>query len=222
MAPPVAALHFAPNLVSVSAKGMAALHPHRRPSTRLPGDAGGERRPSQRGRLQREQLPAPALRALASAQLPVPRPFSGPFGQARPRAAIDRAAGVRHARRDLPARVLRSRKSFRGTLRRWGHGRPPDNVNAQGGLISGKLAGWRVGDARVLTRSRGFAVADLGGRLHLLASAIEVHVAARRLRRIVPLGIRPNGTIPFRRGRPSSGSTRPSRSLPGVLLCAKR
>ena len=40
---------------------MAALHPHRRPSSRLPGDAGGERHPSQRGRLQREQLPAPAF-----------------------------------------------------------------------------------------------------------------------------------------------------------------
>ena len=59
-----------------------------------------------------------ALRALASAQLPVPRPFSGPFGQARPRAAIGRAAGVRHARRDLPTRVLRSRKSFCRALQR--------------------------------------------------------------------------------------------------------
>ena len=31
------------------------------PSSRLPGDEGGEQYPSQRGRLQREQLPAPAL-----------------------------------------------------------------------------------------------------------------------------------------------------------------
>ena len=38
-----------------------------------------------------------ALCALASAQLPAPRPFSGPFGQARPWAAIGRAAGVRRA-----------------------------------------------------------------------------------------------------------------------------
>lgn len=104
---------------------------------------------------------------------------------------------------------------------RWGHGRPPDNVNAQGGLISGRLVGWRVGDARDLTRSRGFAVADPGGRLHLPASVVEVHVAARRLRRIVPLGIRPNGTIRLRGERPSSDSTRPSRSPPGVFIMRK-
>ena len=103
---------------------------------------------------------------------------------------------------------------------RWGHGRPPDNVNVQGGLISGKLAGWRVGDARDLTRGRGFAVGD-PEKLHSLALAIEVHVAARRLRGIVPLGIRPNGTIPFRGERPSSDSTRPSRSPPGVFIMRK-
>lgn len=44
----------------------------------------------------------------------------GPFGRVRPRAAIDRAASVRHARRDLPTRVLRSGKSFCGALRRCG------------------------------------------------------------------------------------------------------
>ena len=60
---------------------------------------------------------------------------------------------------------------------------------------NGRLAGWRVGDARDLTRSRGFATAGFGARLHLPASVVEVHVAARRLRRIVPVGIRPNGTI---------------------------
>lgn len=102
---------------------------------------------------------------------------------------------------------------------RWGHGRPFDN--AQRRALPGRLAGWRVGDARDLTRSRGFAVADPGGRLHLPASVVEVHVAARRLRRIVPLGIRPNGTIPFREERPSSDSTRPSRSPPGVFIMRK-
>ena len=104
-------------------------------------------------------------------------------------------------------------------LLRWGHGRPFDN--AQRRALPGRLVGWRVGDARDLTRSRGFAVADPGGRLHLPASVVEVHVAARRLRRIVPLGIRPNGTIPFREERPSSDSTRPSRSLPGVFIMRK-
>lgn len=105
---------------------------------------------------------------------------------------------------------------------RWEHGRPPDNVNAQCGLISGKLAGWRVGDARVLTRSRGFAAADPGGRLHLPASVIEVHVAARRLRRIVPLGIRPNGTIPFRGGGRLRARPDPPGRRRAFLLCAKR
>ena len=77
---------------------------------------------------------------------------------------------------------------------------PPDN--AQGRALPGRLVGWRVGDARDLTRSRGFAAADPGERLHLPALVVEVHVAARRLRGIVPLGIRPNGTIPLRgRGR---------------------
>ena len=41
-------------------------------------------------------------------------------------------------------------------------------------------------------------MADPDGRLDSLAFAIEVHVAARRLRRIVPLEIRPNGTISLR------------------------
>ena len=104
---------------------------------------------------------------------------------------------------------------------RWGHVRPPDNVNAQGGLFSGKLAGWRVGDARDLTRGRGFAAAGTGGRLHSLASAIEVHVAASRLWRIAPLGIRPNGAISFRGERPSSGSTRPFESSSGVFIMRK-
>ena len=61
-----------------------------------------------------------ALRALAATQLPAPRPFSGPFGQVRPQAAIGGADGVRHARCDLPTRVLRSRKSFCGALQRCG------------------------------------------------------------------------------------------------------
>lgn len=102
---------------------------------------------------------------------------------------------------------------------RWGHGRPFDN--AQRRALPGRLVGWRVGDARDLTRSRGFAAADPSGRLHLPASVVEVHVAARRLRRIVPLGIRPNGTIPLRGERPSSDSTRPSRSPPGVFIMRK-
>ena len=58
-------------------------------------------------------------------------------------------------------------------------------------------------------------------KLHSLVLAIEVHVAARRLRRIVPLGIRPNGTIPLRGERPSSGSTRPFESSPGVFIMRK-
>ena len=53
------------------------------------------------------------------------------------------------------------------------------------------------------------------------ASVVEVHVAARRLRRIVPLGIRPNGTIPLRGERPSSGSTRSFESSPGVFIMRK-
>lgn len=101
-----------------------------------------------------------------------------------------------------------------------GHGSPPDN--AQGRVFPGRLLGWRIGDVRGLTRSRDFAAADPGGRLHLLASVVEVHVAARRLWRIVPLGIRPNGTIWFRGERPSSGSTRPFESPSAFLLCAKR
>ena len=102
---------------------------------------------------------------------------------------------------------------------RWGHGRPFDN--AQRWSLLGRLAEWRFGDVRDLTRSRGFAAVDTGGRLHLLASVVEVHVAARRLRRVVPLGIRPNGTIPFRGERPSSDPTRPSRSPPGVFIMRK-
>ena len=35
------------------------------------------------------------------------------------------------------------------------------------------------------------------------------------------MGIRPNGTIPFRGERPSSDSTRPSRSPPGVFIMRK-
>lgn len=81
--------------------------------------------------------------------------------------------------------------------------------------------GWRVGDARDLTRSRGFAAADPGERLHLPASVVEVHVAARRLRRVVPLGIRPNGTIPLRGEGPSSGSTRPFELSSGVFIMRK-
>ena len=87
--------------------------------------------------------------------------------------------------------------------------------------LPGGLAGWRFGDARDLTRSRGFAAADSGGRLHFSASVVEVHVAARRLRRIVPLGIRPNETIRLRGERPSSGSTRPFELSPGVFIMRK-
>lgn len=85
----------------------------------------------------------------------------------------------------------------------------------------GGLAGWRFGDARDLTRSRGFAAAGFGARLHLPASVVEVHVAARRLRRIVPLGIRPNGTIPLRGERPSSDSTRPFELSSGIFIMRK-
>lgn len=81
----------------------------------------------------------------------------------------------------------------------------------------------RFGDAWELTRSRGFAAADPGARLHLPASVVEVHVAARRLRRIVPLGICSNGTIRLRGERLFSGSTRSFELSSGVfLLCAKR
>lgn len=62
---------------------------------------------------------------------------------------------------------------------------------------------------------------ELGARLHLPASVVEVHVAARRLRRIVPLGIRPNGTIPLRGEGPSSGSTRPFELSSGVFIMRK-
>ena len=103
---------------------------------------------------------------------------------------------------------------------RWGHGRPPDNV--QGRALPGRLVGWRFWDVRDLTRSRGFAAADPGGRLHLPASVVEVHVAVRRLRRIVPLGIRPNGTIPLTgRDRLRTRPDPPGRRL-AFLLCAKR
>ena len=85
----------------------------------------------------------------------------------------------------------------------------------------GGLAGWCFGDARDLTRSRGFAAAGFGARLHLPASVVEVHVAARRLRRIVPLGIRPNGTIPLRGERPSSDSTRPFELSSGIFIMRK-
>lgn len=87
--------------------------------------------------------------------------------------------------------------------------------------LPGRLAGWRFGDARDLTRSRGFAAAGFGARLHLPASVVEVHVAARRLRRIVPLGIRPNGTIRLRGERPSSGSIRPFELSSGVFIMRK-
>ena len=72
-----------------------------------------------------------------------------------------------------------------------------------------------------VTRSRGFAAADPGARLHLSASVVEVHVAARRLWRIVPLGIHPNGTILLRGERPSSGSTRPFELSSGVFYYAQ-
>ena len=62
---------------------------------------------------------------------------------------------------------------------------------------------------------------ELGARLHLPASVVEVHVAARRLRRIVPLGIRPNGTIPLRGEGPSLGSTRPFELSSGVFIMRK-
>ena len=87
--------------------------------------------------------------------------------------------------------------------------------------LPGRLAGWRFGDARDLTRSRGFAAAGFGARLHLPASVVEVRVAARRLRRIVPLGIRPNGTIRLRGERPSLGSTRPFELSSGVFIMRK-
>ena len=115
--------------------------------------------------------------------------------------------------------VLDPPRRFRLPLR-WGHGRRLGNANVQGAL-PGRLAGWRVGDARDLTRSRGFAAAGFGGRQHYSASVVEAHVAARRLRGIVPLGIRPNGTIPLRGERPSSGSTRPFESSPGVFIMRK-
>ena len=80
----------------------------------------------------------------------------------------------------------------------------------------GRVPGGKV------TRSRGFAAADPGARLHLPASVVEVHVAARRLRGIVPLGIRPNGTIPLRgRGRLRARPD-PSNRRRAFLLCAKR
>lgn len=118
-----------------------------------------------------------------------------------------------------PPRRVRARRGGSGSRCAGGHGRSPDN--AQRRALPGRLVGWRVGDARDLTRSRGFAVADPGGRLHLPASVVEVHVAARRLRGIVPLGIRPNGTIPFRGERPSSDSTRPFELSPGVFIMRK-
>lgn len=62
---------------------------------------------------------------------------------------------------------------------------------------------------------------ELGARLHLPASVVEVHVAACRLRRIVPLGIRPNGTIRLRGERPSSGSTRPFELSSGIFIMRK-
>ena len=62
---------------------------------------------------------------------------------------------------------------------------------------------------------------ELGARLHLPASVVEVHVAACRLRRIVPLGIRPNGTIRLRGERPSSGSTRSFELPSGVFIMRK-
>lgn len=64
-------------------------------------------------------------------------------------------------------------------------------------------------------------MADPGARLHSLASAIEVHVAGRRLWRIVPLRIRPNGTIPLGGERPSSGLARPFESSSGVFIMRK-
>lgn len=62
---------------------------------------------------------------------------------------------------------------------------------------------------------------ELGARLHLPASVVEIHVAARCLRRIVPLGIRPNGTIPLRGEGPSSGSTRPFELSSGIFIMRK-
>lgn len=79
----------------------------------------------------------------------------------------------------------------------------------------GKVPGGKV------TRSRGFAAADPGARLHLSASVVGVHVAARRLRRIVPLGICPNGTIRLRGERPFSGSTRPFELSSSVFIMRK-
>lgn len=79
----------------------------------------------------------------------------------------------------------------------------------------GKVPGGKV------MRSRGFAAADPGARLHLPASVVEVHVAARRLRRIVPLGICPNGTIRLRGERPFSSSTRPFELSSGVFYYAQ-
>ena len=51
---------------------------------------------------------------------------------------------------------------------RWGHGRRLDYVNVQGAL-PGRLAGWRFGNVRDLTRSCGFAAAGLGERGRLRA-----------------------------------------------------
>ena len=101
-----------------------------------------------------------ALCALASAQLPAPRPFSGPFGQARPRAAIGRAAGVRHARRNLPTRESCSlRKASVGPCNAAG---PlpgfPRSAPMQGLLA--RLAGRYARDA---ARGAGFAKARTRG-----------------------------------------------------------
>ena len=175
-------------------------------------------------------------------QLPVPRPYSGPFGQARlwacgmlavicrlESSALARASagpcnttgfclGSPIGRRckasllGLPADMPRTRRvpgnspaALEQASGRWSpKGRRrgalplaalagPAALGARGpcDTPNGGLAGWRVGDARDLTRSRGFAAANPDGRLHLPASVVEVYVAARRLRRIVPLGIRP-------------------------------
>lgn len=82
---------------------------------------------------------------------------------------------------------------------------------------------WSEGarDIRDLARNRAFEAVDPDERPHLPDLVLEVYVAARRLRRTVPLGIRPNGTVPFREERPSSDLTQLSRSSSSVFIMRK-
>lgn len=113
------------------------------PSSRFPGDAGGERHPSQRGRLQREQLPAPALHGPVQ---PERRCLLGV--RIHPRLLSCGASGAALRFVHLRRRSCPSQGRFRGLLDKCGRGR-----RSIGPLACGMLAAICRRESSVLAKA---------------------------------------------------------------------